>query len=356
MRDPRLLHWALGGLVFLLAGGAACADRPRAACDAADALRTVCGFENPEDLAVAVKRDAVIISQMRRDETGGSLASWNPSEPGATATHLWPQAYTPGVDSGPAAGDPSCPPPSPADFAPHGIYLAPSGLYVVNHGGRESVELFGLSGKGGSLAARWLGCIELPAGTSANDVVVGPQGEVVVSNMSAPGALLTASLQSQIGMNTGDVLLWRAGEGWEHVPNTAARMPNGVEISADGKHLYFAESGAGRVVRVDRDGTNRTEIPLEGRPDNLTWTADGRLLVATHRSSFELVGCLRGASCRSGWDVFEIDPQTGSVDRVLGHDGSRLGAVASAHAVDDKLYLSAVFDDRIGVWTPPAGR
>ncbi len=341
------------GLV-LTVGLVACTSPPRGPCDDRDPIRTVCGFENPEDLTYAAAHDAVIVSQMRRDDSGGTLAVWvDGSGPPET---LWPLDVTPGIDAGPAAGDPACPPPDPLLFAPHGVFLAPSGLYVVNHGGRESVEIFGLHGDAEDLEARWLGCIELPPETSANDVAVGPSGDVVVSNMSAPGAIVSASLKSQLGMTTGDVLLWRSGAGWEHVPGTAAGVPNGVAISPDGDWIYYAESGAERVIRVRPDGSDRAEIPVSGRPDNLDWSQSGGLYVAVHGSFWDLARCMRSRPCRGRWEIFEIDPNTLAVASVLAHDGERLGAVASAHPAGERIYLSAVFDDRIGVWAPEGER
>ena len=59
--------------------------------------------------------------------------------------------------------------------------------------------------------------------------------------------------------------------------------------------------------------------------------------------------------CRSGWAVYEIDPVTLAARPVLEHDGEDLGAVATALEVNGRIYLGAVFDDRVGtvpVMTP----
>ena len=229
MRSNSILPGLVG--LALLVASSGCAGSPRDACDDDGSLRTVCGFHNPEDLAVLDDGRTVVVSQMRRDGVGGSLAVWqDATEP----RRLWPGRERPGIAAGPAAGDPSCPPPAPEVFAPHGVFAAPPGLYVVNHGGRESVEIFALDWDAESLEARWRGCVELPPDASANDVAVGPQGEIVVSNMGAPGSMVRTSLLAQLGFETGDVLVWRSAEGWSPVPGSRARMPNGVALSADG--------------------------------------------------------------------------------------------------------------------------
>lgn len=330
----------------------ACRSEPRGSCDDADPIRTRCGYENPEDLAYARGPGVVVVSQMRRDGAGGNLAATDPA--GGGPRLLWPRAETPGVDAGPAAGDPQCPPPVPDVFAPHGLFVRDARLYVVNHGGRESVEIFALEGVGEDVGARWIGCVELPEGTSGNDVAVGPTGWILVSNMSPPGAIWTASLKSRFGLDTGDVILWRGSEGWLHVPGTDASGPNGVALSPGGEWIYYAEAGAGRIVRVRPDGSGRREGKVEGRPDNLSWSESGRLRVATHTSSLDLAWCLWRRPCRAPWKVFELDPETLEAREILSHDGARVGAVAGAQGVGDDVYLSAVFGDRIGIWTPSA--
>lgn len=347
----RRLRWFRAGAACVWL--AACAQAPRPGCDASGVPATICGFENPEDL-VAAEPGALIVSQMRRDGSGGNLVVW--SEGAGSPERLWPLAKTPGLALGPAAGDPSCPPPEAGDFAPHGVTLQDETLYVVNHGGRESVELFRVGDDDGRLTARWVGCVELPDGTSANDVAVSDDGTIVVSNMSPPGQMVRASLESLAGWKTGDVLAWQSGLGWTHVPNTAASVPNGVAVTPDGQRVFYAESGAERVVSVRSDGSGRREFPVPGRPDNLSWTPEGRLFVATHASFLDLARCLRARPCRSGWAIYEIDPESGDVREALAHDGERLGAVASAQPAGDRVYLSAVFDDRIGVWSPEGER
>jgi hypothetical protein len=50
--------------------------------------------------------------------------------------------------------------------------------------------------------------------------------------------------------------------------------------------------------------------------------------------------------------LLEIDPATMAVTEVLRHEGAVVGAVASAQQVGERVYLGAVFGDRIGVWNP----
>src|SRR3546814_13971001 len=64
-----------------------------------------------------------------------------------------------------AEGTPRCPGGfQPSSLAPHGLALRPEGgdsvLYVVNHGGRESIERFRVTAEGPTLSVR--GEVRLP--------------------------------------------------------------------------------------------------------------------------------------------------------------------------------------------------
>jgi hypothetical protein len=345
---PSARRAALGLAVLVSALAAASCGGPRGACSQAQPLGSVCGFENPEDVDFSPASKLVLVSQFRALGRGGWLAGLTP---GASAPRrLWPLPASRAEPDG-SRGDPACTPPDPALFYPHGIFVdAKNDLYVVNHGGRNSIEVFAIRGDGDAATLVWRGCMVLPAGTSGNDVAVAADGSVVVSNYASAVDSLVDNVKIGLGWITGDVLLWRAGSGWSHVPGTAASAANGVALSPDGRTLYYAETGARRFVRIALDGSDRAEVPVPGGPDNLSWTPRGTLYLASHTSTFAFLACLIGPACRSSWVLLEIDPAEMRVDEVLTHDGSLVGAVSSARQVGALVYLGAVFGDRIGVW------
>ena len=328
-----------------------CSSAARPDCSTGVPLGSVCGFSNPEDVAWSRAHEALLVSEMAPlGEEGGALAAWTPGAP--TPWRVWPAGSSLAQVRVAGVGEADCPPVSPAAFAPHGIVVGPDDrLYVVNHGGRESVEIFTLAGAAAEVTATWAGCILLPEGTSGNDIAVAQDGEVLVANYMPALASVTGNLKQLFGMPTGDIIAWRAGTGWRHVPNTEASAPNGVEVDREGRMIFFAETGGQQVVRVRRaDGGARAEVEIDGALDNLAWSEDGRLLVASHDSIPSFLACVGADACRAPWSVWEVNPNTLAVERVLQHDGSVVGAVASAEEVGDRVYLSAVFGDRIGVW------
>lgn len=352
-----------------------CATEPRGPCTAASPPGTVgsiCGLENPEDVEPVKSAGVLLISELRRDGGGGTIKALPLQGASADAQRprrLWPTG-DPQRDmqtGGAAIGDPRCTqPPAPDVFAPHGMASAPTEIAgvtrvaVVGHGSREAVELFDLSGSGDAVRLAWRGCIPLPEGTVGNDVSLAPDGAVVVSNY-APAlqgwAGLFYTIKSGLGGNTGDVMEWRPGQGWQHLAGSAAPSPNGVLVSPDGATVYYAETGSGRVSRIPRTGVPPGGAPdtvrIGGNPDNLFLSPRGTILAATHTDGAVFLLCAFGRlPCRTGWALFEIDPKTMSATELLKHDGSVVGGVASAAEVDGTTYFGAVFDDRIGVWRP----
>jgi len=358
-------------LVLLMA---ACSSEPRGACNPdppPGVVGSICGFANPEDVEVVQPAGLLLVSEMRRGGTGGSIAAL-PLDPaaqrGASPRRLWP-ARDEGRDISPraAVGDPSCTRPPPADaFAPHGIASAATDrpgvtrIAVVAHREREAIELFDLTGAGDSATLSWCGCVPLPPHTVGNDVSIARDGEIVVSNyMPAMEGWsgLYYTLKGALGVTTGDVIAWRRSQGWRHVPGTAAPSPNGVFVSPDGTGVFYAETGSGKVSRVPRTGVATGKAPAQvnigGNPDNLSFSPRGTILAATHTDGAAFLLCAFGRQpCRTGWSIFEIDPTNLHATLLLHHDGSVVGAVASAAEFDGRVYFGAVFDDRIGVWRP----
>ncbi len=355
---------------------AGCRAPARSACDPRPRpgeVGSICGFHAPEDVELVSGADLLVVSEMHGSGGGpGALAgiSLEAAARGtATPRRLWPLDAADGEGPGPGvplAGDPACDtPPAPDAFSPHGLasVLLPRGpwrLAVVSHSPREAIELFDLSGRGADAIVRWRGCVPLPPGTAGNDVAFTRERGLVVSNFvpSAHGVRgLLWTLAAGAGMPSGDLLVWSRDEGWSHVRGTRAAGPNGVAAAPDGRFLFYAETGRGRVVRVPRAGLAPGEAPavarIGGRPDNLSWTSSGTLLAVTHTDAPAFLACAFGRSpCRSGWALVEVDPTTLHVTPYLRHDGSAVGAVSSAAQWGRSFFFGAVFDDRIGLWTP----
>ena len=90
------------------------------------------------------------------------------------------------------------------------------------------------------------------------------------------------------------------------------------------------------------------------RPDNLTWSPDGKLLAASHTDSL-IEDDAAAAGCRSGRAVRRsrwCRSIRESMDQfaILGHRGAPIGGVSVALRIGDVVYLGSFAGDRIARW------
>jgi hypothetical protein len=293
----------------------------------------------------------------RLSEDGGYLAALTRST--NTVHTLWPPAETQELNPEPQLGAHRCTkPPDQQAFYPHGVTSVRRSdrvlVYVVTHagelGGREGIEIFELRGSGADTTLTWKACIPAQDGVYGNDVAVARNAEIVLSNYQPDASMWHAVRATLFGSDTGDLRIWNASEGWRVMPGTRSAMPNGVAVSLDGTTVFYTETIAGAVHRRPlASSRGAISVHIGGNPDNLTWTRRGTLLVAVHTDGAGLLLCQLGRSpCKTGWEVYEIDPTTMAASLVLRHDGTAIGAIATAAEIDDTLYLGSVLDDRIG--------
>lgn len=325
-------------------------DLPCESIDNPTGLSTLCGFAKPEDLEFIRSRSVVIVSEQgwKAPVSGGSISivevETRAVRFGRKRT-VWPAASA--TISHKLVGDRGCKAP-PTEFSPHGLSVLErrSGirLAVVDHGERESVELFDVLGKGDALRLAWRGCALLPPDTAANDVAIHSDGRLFISNY-APSTrdkrALTSLFAALRGETTGDVMEWSQKGGWRHLGGTAGAMPNGILIDEARNRLFVAELGKQRVVEfeINSDGsaTRRAEFAFRDLADDLNWTMRGTLLVG---------GQVRRAPTQ--WSVAEIDPKAGIV-RSLFEERSEIHSVTSATDVGDGIVFGSTADQRIAI-------
>jgi len=338
-------------LLLLLAATAGCGGiEPVSDCSPRGGARPVCGFQNPEDLALLPGGRTLIVSEF------GSLEG---DRPGRLALYdIDSGARTLAYEGGAAAalvpgwGEETCPGPPPVGFSPHGLDLArrPSGelaLLVVNHGGRESLELFEVTAAG---AVEWRGCILPPPGSFLNDVAALPDGGLVASHMyDRERGLLPLAWSMLLGRETGHALEWHPGAGFSVVPGSAAGLPNGIAVSSDGASIYLNSSLTGLVRRIDRaSGRELARADVEA-PDNVSWS-DGRLLVASLRAPmWQVMRCaeLRTGACPLPFAIVELDPETLATREIYAGEGAPMGAGTAAIEVGGELFIGTFAGDRL---------
>jgi hypothetical protein len=337
----------LTGLAVALTGLTAAAQAPPAQppvpCrDTAD-VQFVCGLQSPEDLVVLPGGQWVI---------GGAFSGSGGVYLIRTSDRTSAVAYpsTRANERLDAKTYPSCPgapdAATKAKFQTHGLSLRAGSnsvhtLFVVLHGGRESIEVFEVDARPQTPVLTWIGCAVAPDPIGLNSVRWLPEGGFIATDFLARGGAPDAMQKMQAGEKNGALWEWHTASGWKKVPGTDAAGANGIEISEDGQTLYVAAWGSQSFFRMGRaQGARRDEIPLGFRVDNIRWARDGSLLAA---------GQDMGAQAATV--VARIDPKTLGVREVLRRANTPAfsnGTVAVE--IGDKYWVGTFRGDRVAIF------
>lgn len=338
------------GLCLLIVGGAAAMAASTGDCEPVGGVESICGLDKPEDIVAAPNGRDLIFGQFGEEGSLAILDTHNSS------------VYTlfPGADSTVASdelwGDPSCTTPSDS-FQAHGIDLGKRDdgrlqLLVVNHGGRESVEFFELKpGEEGRSKVTWRGCVVMPDQGNINDVAALPDGGFLVTHMADKDSQMWQLFLSFFGVDSGFVYRWDRRAGFSVVAGTEGKMPNGILLNPDGKSFYLNIYFGNELRKYDlASGELLAQVEVE-KPDNLSWSPRGKLLVASqHASLFELLASLNPEETEPSmlpFSIFEVDPETLQKRLLLRREGAPMGAGTVAVELDGYLYIGSYVGDRI---------
>lgn len=362
--NRRQLSGARGAALAVCVSLAGCLNTPDSprpenpACIPGAGFVPICGVVAPEDMVRAPGGRHIIFSQL--DGPGG-LHLLRPESQRIEALF----AGAADVSERHAGwGDADCPAPDRPLHA-HGIDLHRLAdgrwrLLAVNHAGRESVEFLELRQEGGQAPLlQWRGCALAPEDGNFNDVAGLADGGFLVTHMGSRSRQTRDALLARLGVRTGHVYHWRPDEGFGEVAGTRTRFPNGLILSHDEKTLYLNEYFGDRTLVMDwRNGARQGEISVE-KPDNLSWTTDGELLIASHHAGLlALARSLETAPDRVSllpYSIVAVDPDTLESRTLLRHAGPPMGAGTVALDSQGRLYIGSYRGDRIVYTDMPAG-
>lgn len=308
----------------------------------------ICGLKNPEDMISLKGSRWALVSRLGRD----------PNAPGGFSLvdleSRTSRVLAPDFSKPPAAMYSRCPSaPGASDLITHGLdvrRLARGAMevFAVNHGGRESIEVFDLHVNGQGASLTWKGCVLLPADISANAVAALPDG-LAVSSFGTPGDQGTAELMA--GNPSGFVGRWTPKEGWVHVAGSAFGGDNGVAAASDGRVLYVNDwsDGTLRIVPLEH-GISPATIKLGNfHPDNVHFLPDGDLLIAGQVGKApDIMACAGQAHCAVGSMIVVLDPRTQMVKSQLSAAPTATFGAASTALLHGKDYwMSSFRGDRI---------
>jgi hypothetical protein len=131
-------------------------------------------------------------------------------------------------------------------------------------------------------------------------------------------------------------------------------MYNGLQVDAEGGNYYVAAWGSQQLLRLptSKGSGKPLLVDIVIRPDNITWTPQGTLLVAGHsQSPKEVFACVATDAevCAVPFKIIEVDPRTMSTIRVV-VDGSSTKTFAAATTgleVGDEIWASSFRNTKI---------
>jgi len=330
---------------------------PLMECGVHGDIDIICGTRSPEDLELAPDGKSLIVSQFVQGPAGAGIAGLMLFDSAKKTFTRLAVSAEPRKDW----GDPACPGPIGDALRPHGISLLKRKdgavqVYVVNHGGRESIEMFELKQVGRTSNLVWHGCV---VSTQAfNDVAAQPDGGFIATHPTALQPPAPAGGQGKgaptfnlfSGQASGYVSRWIPGKRESELPGTRAGYPNGVLVSSDGRYMYFNAWTAKEVHKYDlKEGKEIAMIKLDFMPDNISWTSKKTMLAAGVKGAGGDCPPGSGTPCIQSFGIAEIDPGKFAAKTVFDSEGkgALISGVSEALQVGDSIYIGALQGDRI---------
>ncbi|HEY2527252.1 MAG TPA: hypothetical protein VGJ20_04760 [Xanthobacteraceae bacterium] len=308
----------------------------------------ICALKNPEDMVRLAGTPWALVSRLGRD----------PGAPGGFSLvdleKRTSRVLTPDVSKSADAMYSQCPhAPVTSDLITHGLDVRQSTgrtieVFAVNHGGRESVEVFDLHLDGQGPMLTWKGCVMLPAEISANAVAALPDG-LAVSSFGTSGDQGTAELLA--GDPSGFVARWTPKNGWVHVAGTEFGGDNGVTAARDGSVIYVNDwtDGTLRIVPLGKDTAPATIKLGNFHPDNVHFLPGGNLLIAGQiGDARDIMACASQSACPVSSMIVVVDPKRRLVraHRTIASSPD-FGAASTALLYGKDYWLSSFRGNRI---------
>ncbi len=316
-------------------------------CDDVEGIKSLCNLSAPEDIVAVPDERYLLFGQY------GGFGGLFLLDTGSDSV----KALLPARVEKERWGDPDCSEPPSDHFKAHGVDLMqrPDGrlqALVVNHTDRESVEFYELQGSAmESYRAVWRGCVQGPEQAHFNDVAGLPDGGFLVTHMGDIDSPIGNMLRFALGMDTGFVYRWTPQQGFTPVPGTEGALPNGIILAPDGASFFLNVYFGNEVRHYSLPDFRLLGSAELQRPDNASFTRDGRLLVASQRASlWQLLESMNHGYARPSllpFAIVEIDPETMAVHTILEREGPPMGAGTVAVEHGDSLYIGSYVGDRL---------
>jgi hypothetical protein len=314
---------------------------------------TICGVTNVEDL-VAIEGTPWVVGSSLAGGTGKpeplylfDTKTFTASPIGASDIALHPdKAAYPGCPSAPDF----------AKFASHGLDYRGTAergtLYVVNHGGRESIEIFAVETPSGAKPKlQWTGCVVVPSTVWPDGVTSLPDGGFVATSLWDPHDKQFLDKLAE-AKPVGGLFEWHPKQGWQEIGPSGMSGPNGLVSSIDGRTLYVNLWAEKKILKYDRQSKAGQTIAIDTQPDNVRWSRDHTYILVGGQDApvKAIIGCFesKDVNCNTPFKIYKLDPVNMKLTEVVKsgvYDG--MGAGTGALDVGPDLWASTFRSDRI---------
>jgi len=309
-------------------------------CTPARGINFICNMINVEDMLPVDGGKEIVAGSYKEGSVGLYLVD-------TAAKTSRPVTLSVAAKPDPVYGCPG--PPDLTKLSTHGLDVRESRgmatVYAVNHGGRESIEIFRLDPR--RATAEWIGCVIAPPGAVLNSVAALRDGSIVFTKF------LDANDKNGIqtvmsGQVNGVVYHWVPGKGTSEVPGSQFSGDNGLLVSPNGKTLYVNAYGTKEVWKIPLSGKGpRASAKIEFNPDNLRWGQDGQILVTGQFRNPANPG-------PTDWGVARLDPEAMHATTLLTAPGMKeFDNATTAVRAGNMLWLGTFKGDRIAYMPAP---
>lgn len=315
--------------------------------------RFLTGVERPEDLLQLPGSHWIIVScYSPSTTTSGKLMAIDLHKQHAAPLEVFPGPVTL------KNGKPSENNPINNLFRPHGINCLQTGinryrLFVINHGSKETIEVFDVDLRSGNLQITWSKSLGLPTTVWANGIVISPDETVFVTSMYDPADKKFID-EFEEGKPTGQVWKWTANHGWQTLNDKLLSGANGIEISRDGQMLYVSEWAKRRLWKFSLNkAVVDSYIQLDFLTDNLRWTEKGNLLITGQKTSPAILFKAHSLQQEEGGNQFsvaEINPVTFTADSLIDGGSRDFGWGTVAIAVGNEIWVGSSLTNKIACY------
>jgi hypothetical protein len=355
------LFLAFAGLSPLAAAHAAplaaCGEKLTAPDALAGRIKLICGLDMHEDFDMTPDGRHIVVGDLGMAATPQGVHRLpGPVELSVIDTASDAVSKLDQVDDGAQGwGDAACRRPDPnGPYFVIGVTITVRSAGVTqltfnSHSDHDRIELYQLIEKAGRLTAAWRGCVDAPKDGVVDSVTPLPDGGLIGSIIygASFGGLEPAIAASDRGENTGWMIEWKPKTGLRRLPNSDARLNNGVVVSDDGQQLYMAATGPKQLkVYSLRDEKFVSAIDLPFAPDNVKKAQDGSVIVSGTSGGRVCLGKSE-AECTNGAWALAWNPRTDRRDVVFQAGDGLLSGTTAALAIGDALYVTSFSDSFI---------